>query len=412
MGNVNTLAPQQCSSSEQVYRGDPFEYVDSHYVGHDGFVVPKDFAEFCERFPDYIRTWVRRHVRKSSSNEDVADWTQDLCAHMSSLPATSKYRRAGKRDVIQTFDPFRHYGATLPRFLNYISRCLANRFRTIHSEHMRNPLSRAEPLLCPQIGEEASSDDELCEILVEKLKAVDVRSRKKLEDRLLIGRFVEFVRNQHPRTLLALEAIAVSGTQAEATRKLGATGAEAGRLYRQIRELGCDFLNQKAGTRRSQCSETHYGTKANASTTESASPPVQLSAESPTYWNRVDLYNEVWGQTLVKLSEKYGISDVRLGKVCRKLKIPHPGRGYWAKRKAGRAVQLLPLPEFKDAPLVRRIKRKSGRQKRHAQLLRGSQELITGLSGGTSIRVRLSTRYLACGSYSKPKCDSCISHSS
>jgi len=256
---------------------------------------------------------------------------------------------------------------------------------------MRNPLSRAEPL-CSQIGEEACSEDQFCEFLVEKLKEVDVRSRKKLEDRLLIGRFVEFARNQNPQILSALEAIAVTGAQSEAARKLGATTAEVGRLYRQIRELGRDFLNRKAGTRRSQCSETQYGTKTNAPITESVSPPVPLSAGSTTCWSRVDLYNEVWGQPLVKLSRKYGISDVRLGKVCRKLKIPHPGRGYWAKRKAGIAVQLLPLPEFKDAPLVRRLKRKSGRRKRHAQLLRGSQELITGLSEGTSIRVRLSTR--------------------
>ena len=360
METLTTLTPQQCLFQKRKNRCDPFEYVDGHYVVNDGFIVPKDFAEFYERFPNHIRRWVKRHVRKSSSNEDIADWTQDLCAHMSSLPATSKYRRAGKRDVIQTFDPFRHYGATLPRFLNYINRCLANRFRTIHSEHMRNPLSRAEPLSCSQIGEEASSDDELCEILVEKLKAVDVRSRKKLEDRLLIGRFVEFVRNQNPRILLALEAIAVTGTQAEAARKLGATGAEAGRLYRQIRELGRDFLNGKAGKRRSQCSETQYGTKANASTTEYISPPVPLSAESTTYWNRVDLYNGVWSQPLVKLSRKYGISDVRLGKVCRKLKIPHPGRGFWAKRAVGQPVEQVALPEFRDAPAVRRIKTKSG----------------------------------------------------
>ena len=32
---------------------DPFEYVDGHYVGHDGFVIPKDFAEFYEEFPDH-----------------------------------------------------------------------------------------------------------------------------------------------------------------------------------------------------------------------------------------------------------------------------------------------------------------------------------------------------------------------
>jgi len=75
-------------------------------------------------------------------------------------------------------------------------------------------------------------------------------------------------------------------------------------------------------------------------------------------WNRVELYDEVWNQPLVKLSRKYGISDVRLGKVCRKLKIPHPGRGYWAKRSVGQTVAQVPLPEFKDAPVVKRLIRK------------------------------------------------------
>ena len=83
------------------------------------------------------------------------------------------------------------------------------------------------------------------------------------------------------------------------------------------------------------------------------------AAQSRTAWNRVELYNEVWDQPLVKLSRTYGISDVRLGKVCRKLKIPHPGRGYWAKTAVGQAVEQVPLPEFRDAPVVKRLIRKS-----------------------------------------------------
>jgi len=44
-----------------------------------------------------------------------------------------------------------------------------------------------------------------------------------------------------------------------------------------------------------------------------------------------------------KLAVKYGISDVGLAKVCRKLAIPLPGRGYWAKKEAGQEVQQPPL---------------------------------------------------------------------
>ena len=90
-------------------------------------------------------------------------------------------------------------------------------------------------------------------------------------------------------------------------------------------------------------------------------------------WNRVELYNEVWDQALVKLSRKYGISDVRLGKVCRKLKIPHSGRGYWAKRAVGQTVEQVPLPEFKDAPVVKRLNKRAKAQKK-SRLIRSRVE--------------------------------------
>lgn len=74
------------------------------------------------------------------------------------------------------------------------------------------------------------------------------------------------------------------------------------------------------------------------------------------YWKRGELYKEVWEQPLLKLAPKYCISAVALGKVCRRLRLPVPGRGYWAKLAAGKPAKRLPLREFKDAPNVRRLK--------------------------------------------------------
>ena len=73
-------------------------------------------------------------------------------------------------------------------------------------------------------------------------------------------------------------------------------------------------------------------------------------------WNRKELYNEVWEKPLVKVAPKYGISAVALGKVCHKLQIPLPGRGYWVKKEFGKAVEKLPLPEAKGLPFVQRLK--------------------------------------------------------
>lgn len=374
MGTQTTLAPQHCSLSTQGYAGDPFSYEDGRYIGHDGFVVPKDFPEFYERFPQYVRRWVSRHAGVCSSKEDIDEWTQDLCAHLSALPATSRYRKAGNRDVIQTFDPLRHFGANLSRFLNYVNLCLANRFRTIHSNRMKNPVCRADPLSSFDVGEVATADDEPHRASVEGLKAIDLRSRKQVEDKLLIGAFVDFIRVENPRLLPVLEAIAVTRTQGEAARTLGVAGTDVGRLLRQVRELGRSFLNRKAGKQPSRC-ETQARPETSTLPIETArapSPP-RGSFNVYDYWNRVELYNEVWNQPLVKLSLKYRISDVRLGKVCRKLKIPHPGRGYWARRAVGQAVEQLPLPEFKDAPVVRRLKTKSkARKPRHSDRLHAS----------------------------------------
>jgi hypothetical protein len=71
-------------------------------------------------------------------------------------------------------------------------------------------------------------------------------------------------------------------------------------------------------------------------------------------WNREELYAEVWEQPLVKIAPKYGISAVMLGKICRQLLIPVPGRGYWAKKQYGKPVRRLPLPEGKNLPTLYR----------------------------------------------------------
>lgn len=52
-------------------------------------------------------------------------------------------------------------------------------------------------------------------------------------------------------------------------------------------------------------------------------------------FQRDQLYDEIWSVPILQLAKQYGLSDVGLAKICTKMKIPRPPRGYWAKRSYG-----------------------------------------------------------------------------
>lgn len=71
-----------------------------------------------------------------------------------------------------------------------------------------------------------------------------------------------------------------------------------------------------------------------------------------TVYRRNELYAQVWDAPVSAVARRYGVSDVALAKACRKLSVPLPGRGYWAKERAGKAPPRPPLPpQPEDAPL-------------------------------------------------------------
>jgi hypothetical protein len=63
--------------------------------------------------------------------------------------------------------------------------------------------------------------------------------------------------------------------------------------------------------------------------------------------SREELYERVWSISATKLAKEFGISDVALGKICKKLDVPKPYPGYWQQLQAGRRVHQAPLPDLK-----------------------------------------------------------------
>jgi hypothetical protein len=66
---------------------------------------------------------------------------------------------------------------------------------------------------------------------------------------------------------------------------------------------------------------------------------------------RAELYRRIWETPTTKLAKEFGISDVAVGKICKKLDTPKPPPGYWQRLEFGHKVERTPLaPAGKGVP--------------------------------------------------------------
>lgn len=59
---------------------------------------------------------------------------------------------------------------------------------------------------------------------------------------------------------------------------------------------------------------------------------------------REELHKQVWSQPMRTLAATLGISDVALAKRCKAANVPVPPRGWWARKEAGKDVEISALP--------------------------------------------------------------------
>jgi hypothetical protein len=80
---------------------------------------------------------------------------------------------------------------------------------------------------------------------------------------------------------------------------------------------------------------------------------VTVPVQTITY-RREQLYAEVWSEPATAVAKRYGISSVALGKICDRLNVPAPPRGYWRRRAVGTIDPTPPLPpqRFKATPEI------------------------------------------------------------
>lgn len=64
--------------------------------------------------------------------------------------------------------------------------------------------------------------------------------------------------------------------------------------------------------------------------------------------SRDELYALIWKTPLNKLGSEFGITGNGLAKICDRLAVPYPPRGYWAKKNAGKSTLAFKLPARPD----------------------------------------------------------------
>src|SRR5262245_60827017 len=70
---------------------------------------------------------------------------------------------------------------------------------------------------------------------------------------------------------------------------------------------------------------------------------------------REELFAWVWEQPTQEVAKELGVSDVAIGKLCTRLQVPKPPRGYWAKVQSGQMPRRPPLGAFREELERRRL---------------------------------------------------------
>ena len=64
--------------------------------------------------------------------------------------------------------------------------------------------------------------------------------------------------------------------------------------------------------------------------------------------SREELFALVWAKPTREIGKELGVSDVAVAKLCTRLQVPKPPRGYWARVQAGKTPRRPPLGAFRE----------------------------------------------------------------
>jgi AcrR family transcriptional regulator len=120
----------------------------------------------------------------------------------------------------------------------------------------------------------------------------------------------------------------------------------------------------------------------------------------PTALTRKALYDRVWSQPLSAIAADVGVSGNALAKICNRLLVPYPPRGYWTRRNRDTKPDRPPLPPAPTEQTARltissvragsrRARTRLAPEERRDQLIAIAEQLIAadGLHAATMKRI-------------------------
>lgn len=116
-----------------------------------------------------------------------------------------------------------------------------------------------------------------------------------------------------------------------------------------------------------------------------------MSPKAPITLTRKELYRRVWSKPISAVAEEFGLTGGALTKICNRLLVPYPPRGYWTKAEARKAVPkpALPIaPDIKATHIIipgeraasRRVRTRLDPEARREQLIAIAERLV--MEGG------------------------------
>lgn len=146
-----------------------------------------------------------------------------------------------------------------------------------------------------------------------------------------------------------LKELARTPSMRDRMKKVGfIASSEEGDRFNQLRPTGSREVLRRFGV------ETPQARRPKLPSALAAAGTVRIGRSPSTgeeiRLSRGELFEHVWSKPVATLAREWGLSGPGLKKTCRRLVVPVPPRGYWARLKAGKPVRRPRLPVLPGEP--------------------------------------------------------------